>query len=147
MTNGIKISVLFGEATAQQRLSCYVIAASAWGSYLDEDEVVAREEHLNEQPLALNGGSRTWCLYQEDDRHEILSTCKTIDGPFILNGSGRNQELLGYCITSVYTALLYRGHGLASHMLHNIARWLDGPGQAAVSVLYSGIPEFYEKVG
>jgi GNAT superfamily N-acetyltransferase len=147
MMNGNKIAVLFGEAIAQQRHECYALAASAWGSYLEEDEVVAREQHLNEQPLAVNGGSRTWCLYRQDDHDQILSTCKTVDRAFVLNGTEDTRELRGYCVTSVYTPLLYRGHGLASHMLNNVARWLDGPGEGAVSVLYSGIPEFYEKVG
>lgn len=147
MMNGSKIEALFGEATARQKHKCYTIAASAWGSYLDEDEVIAREEHLNKQPLALNGGSRTWCLYRKDDHDQILSTCKTIDRSFVLSETGSIQEIRGYCVTSVHTPLLYRGHGLASHMLNNVAQWLDGPGETAISVLYSGIPEFYEKVG
>jgi hypothetical protein len=147
MMNGNKIAVLFGEVTAQQRHNCYTLTAGAWGPYLDEHEVIAREEYLNEQPLALNGGSRTWCLYRQDDHDQILSTCKTIYRSFILNETGATEELRGYCVTSVYTPLLYRDHGLASYMLGNLARWLDGSGEAAVSVLYSGIPEFYEKVG
>ncbi|KAF3048009.1 hypothetical protein E8E12_006259 [Didymella heteroderae] len=147
MMNGNKLAVLFGEATARQQHECYTLAASAWGSYLDEDEVIAREVHLSEQSLARNGGSRTWCLYRQDDHDQILSTCKTVRRDFILQDLGGVREVEGYCITSVYTPLLYRGHGLASHLLKHVLQWLDGPGKAAVSVLYSGIPKFYEEVG
>jgi GNAT superfamily N-acetyltransferase len=147
MTNGSRITVLFGEATAQQQHKCYTLAASAWGSYLDEDEIIAREEYLSEQPLARKDGSRTWCLYRQDDHDQILSTCKTVHRDFVVKDSESTREVKGYCVTSVYTPQLLRGHGLASNMLNNVAQWLDGPGEAAVSVLYSGIPEFYEKVG
>lgn len=147
MMNGDEIKVLFGEATVEQQTNCYALAAGAWGSYLDEDEVIAREKHLAEQTLARNGGCQTWCLYRQDDHSQILSTCKTIRRDFIVSGSGGNRDIRGCCVSSVYTPLLYRGHGLASQMLRNVAQWLDGPGKAAVSLLYSGIPEWYEKVG
>jgi GNAT superfamily N-acetyltransferase len=45
------------------------------------------------------------------------------------------------------TTLPYRGHGLASIMLQHAAQWLDGPGDAAASILYSGMPRFYERAG
>jgi hypothetical protein len=66
-----------------------------------------------------------------------------------LNDSRGILEERGYCITSVVTALPYRSHGLASNLLRNVAQWLDGPGDAAVSILYSGgeLPTFYDRLG
>lgn len=144
---GTVITVLFGEATAQQQLGCDKLAASAWGSYLGEDEILAREAHLRSQDLACNGGGRTWCLYREDDQDQILSTCKTLRRQFFVREAEGPHEVSGCCITSVITVQMYRGLGLASYMLRNVAEWLDGPGNASVSMLYSGIPHFYEALG
>ncbi|KAF2622596.1 hypothetical protein BU25DRAFT_352002 [Macroventuria anomochaeta] len=145
--NGIKITVLFGETTVEQQHECYTLAASAWGSYLDDDEVVAKEKYLRTQSLARDGGCRTWCLYRQDDHSQVISTCKTFRRDFLLGSTEGVSEAKGSCITSVFTALLYRGHGLASYMLQNVAQWLDGPGDVVVSMLYSGIPHFYENLG
>lgn len=147
MMNGSTVEVLFGEATTEQQPECYVLAASAWGSYLDEEEVIERERHLASQPLALNAGCQIWCLYRRDDHSQIVSTCKTLRRDLLLSNKEGVSEVQGFCISSVVTALLYRGHGLASCMLQNVAQWLDGHGQATVSLLYSGIPHFYENVG
>lgn len=147
MMNGTMIAVLFGEATAQQQRECDTLAASAWGSYLDEDEVLAREAHLRSQPLARDGGSRTWCLYVKDDHDQILSTCKTMRRECMIQDAEGATRVEGYCVTSVFTVLLYRGHGLASYLLKNVTEWLDGPGEASFSMLYSGIPQFYEDLG
>lgn len=144
---GTVVTVLFGEATAQQQLRCDKLAASAWGSYLDEDEVVAREAHLRSQNLAGDGGGRTWCLCCKDDQKQILSTCKTIRREFLLKNAEGPHEVSGHCITSVITAQKHRGLGLASYMLGHVAEWLDGPGNASVSMLYSGMPHFYEALG
>ncbi len=147
MMNGDTVTALFGEATAEQQIECYTLSSSAWASYLDEDEVIAREKHLSVESLSRDGGRRTWCLYRQDDPGSVLSTCKTLRRDFRLENTGNTHQVGGYCITSVCTATLYRGHGLASHMLRNVTDWLDGPGQALVSVLYSGIPQFYERLG
>ena len=147
LMNGDRITVLFGEATSQQKPQCYALSARSWGSYLDEDEVIAREEHLVEQSLARNGGCRLWCLYRQDDHDQVFSTCKTVRRTFLMADKQGAHEILGYCVSSVSTALPYRGHGLACFMLQHVAQWLDGVGDAAVSVLYSGMPEFYERTG
>ena len=144
---GTVATILFGEATTQQQLECDKLAASAWGSNLDEDEILAREAHLRNQNLARNGGGRTWCLYPKDDEGQILSTCKTLRRDFLLRDAEGPHEVSGYCITSVITAQMYRGLGLASYMLRNVAAWLDGTGNASVSMLYSGMPHFYEALG
>lgn len=147
MMNGTTVTVLFGEATAQQQPSCDTLAGSAWGTYLDEDEVLGRERHLRAQSLVRDGGCRTWCLYRQDDHDQVLSCCKTMRRDLLLRDAEGLHDTEGYCITSVFTTLVYRGHGLASYMLQNVVEWLDGPGKAAVSLLYSGIPQFYESLG
>ncbi|KZM21433.1 hypothetical protein ST47_g7394 [Ascochyta rabiei] len=48
----------------------------------------------------------------------------------------------GYCITSVVTALPYRGHGLVSTLLQS-----DGSSETTISVLYSCTPHFCGKLG
>jgi hypothetical protein len=68
MQCGTMVTVLFGEATAQQQLGCDKLAASAWGSYLDKDEILARGAHLRSHNLACDGGRRTWCLHRKDDQ-------------------------------------------------------------------------------
>lgn len=147
MMNGTTIEVRFREAIAEQLLNCYILAGSSWESYLDEDEIIGREQHLSTQSLAREGGCRTWCLYRQDDHTQVLSTCRTTRRSFLLCDKEDIHEIKGHCVTSVVTALLYRGHGLASHLLRNVAQWLDGSGEAAVSLLYSGIPHFYENLG
>jgi uncharacterized protein YacL (UPF0231 family) len=59
MIDGTTIEVLFGEATAEQQLECYTLAGRAWGLYLDEDEIIGREQNLSTQPLARERGCRT----------------------------------------------------------------------------------------
>ncbi|KAF3008708.1 hypothetical protein E8E13_009602 [Curvularia kusanoi] len=147
LSSGTVITVLFGEATAQQQLECDKFAANGRGLYLDEDEILAREAYLRKQNLIVNGGGRTWCLYRQDDQNQVLSTCKTMRRTCLLEEAESAHTLEGYCITSVYTPLVYRGHGLASHLLRKVAEWLDGPGAASLSMLYSGIPRYYEALG
>lgn len=147
LMNGRNVTALFKEATAEQLSECYTLASSTWGSYLDEDEVIAREQHLSTTASARDGGCRVWCTYRQDDHSQILSTCKTIRRDFLLRDSISTRQMEGVCIVSVFTASMYRGNGLASFMLRNVARWLDSSDGVFVSVLYSGMPRFYESLG
>ncbi|KAF1851890.1 uncharacterized protein K460DRAFT_413384 [Cucurbitaria berberidis CBS 394.84] len=143
----VPTDVVFGEATPDQRLQCYKLAAAAFGSHLSEADFVDRETFLNDQPLTRNGGCRVWCLYRANAPSTVLSTCRTIRRAILLKDSHGIREEIGYCIVSVVTSTEHRGQGLASLLLHHVAQWLDGPGQAAVSMLYSNREEFYAKNG
>ena len=129
--------VRFGEATSDQRLECYKLAAAAFGPALSEPDFIERETILNDQPLTRNGGCRVWCLYRANAPSQVLSTCRTIRRTIFFKDSHGVREDIGYCIASVVTNTEYRGQGLASLLLQNVAQWLDEPGRAAVSMLYS----------
>ena len=130
-------SVNFGEATEHQRLACDKLAAAAFGEPLSETDFLEREEFMSRQALAKDDGVRTWCLYRNDDQSQMLATCKTVKRQLLVTNVDGFHRGKGYCIASVVTHPDYRGQGYASALLHNLAQWLDGPGDALVSMLYS----------
>ncbi|CAO2651103.1 Nn.00g094000.m01.CDS01 [Neocucurbitaria sp. VM-36] len=139
--------VLFGEANPDQRVECYKLAAAAFGPVLSEADFIERETVLSDQPLTRNGGCRVWCLYRANESSQVLSTCRTIRRTILFKDSHGVREGTGYCIASVVTNPEYRGQGLASLLLQNVTQWLDEPGRAAVSMLYSNKEHFYAKNG
>jgi GNAT superfamily N-acetyltransferase len=129
--------VSFGEATDDQLAKCEALAAAAFGQPLSEAEYVEREEFMGKQELARNAGVRTWCLYHRDGTREVLATCKSVIRELLVKDVHGSHRGPGYCIASVVTHPDHRGQGLAPVLLQNVARWLDGPGQAPASMLYS----------
>lgn len=49
------------------------------------------------------------------------------------------REEQGYCVATVITDSKYRNHGLATFLLENVSRWMDGSGGAEASTLYSDV--------
>ncbi|OAL43083.1 hypothetical protein IQ07DRAFT_650361 [Pyrenochaeta sp. DS3sAY3a] len=138
---------IFAQATPDQRIACEKLAASAFRGPLSEDEYVEREEFMRSQGLAKNGGVRTWCLFSKDDPNLILATCVTFARTLLLTDRSGSRVATGFCIGSVISHPDHRGQGHASKLLHNVAEWLDGPGNAVASVLYSAKEAFYARVG
>lgn len=128
---------IFTQATHDQLTACDTLAATAFRGPLSEKEYLEREEYMRGQALANNDGVRTWCLYPKDDPRIVLATCMTFTRPLLLTDRRGSRGATGYCIGSVISHPEYRGQGHASTLLHKVAEWLDGPGDAVASVLYS----------
>ncbi|KAK8044542.1 hypothetical protein PG993_004566 [Apiospora rasikravindrae] len=143
------ITVIFSEANNQQHhLQCCKLAAAAFGAPLSEQDYLEREEYLDQQPLTQHGGWRTWCLRTTTEPPgQVVSACKTIQRSLLVSEAGTVGERKGYCIASVVTHPDFRGRGLASALLEHLARWLDGPGDAYASMLYTSIGNFYHGRG
>ncbi|KAI1466935.1 uncharacterized protein F4812DRAFT_460491 [Daldinia caldariorum] len=149
------LNAVFSEATAHQdRIRCAQLAATAFGKSLSPEGYLDREAYLAEQPLARGGGWRWWYLALADDPEQVVAMCKTMhrdllvrDGPAAGGEEVVVRQEQGYCICSVVTASSHRGRGLASVMLKAVAEWLDGPGNATASILYSDVGDFYVSKG
>ncbi|KAK5637460.1 hypothetical protein RRF57_013175 [Xylaria bambusicola] len=141
------LTVAFGEATPEQELSCRHLAAAEWSMPLSKEDYVEQEKYLSQKPLVSNRGWRLWCLSLLDHPSEVLATCKTIPRELLIRDVSVVGRAKAYCIASVVTHPQYRGLGLASRLLEYVSAWLDGPGDAVVSVLYTSIGDFYERRG
>ncbi|KAI1775670.1 hypothetical protein F4818DRAFT_384750 [Hypoxylon cercidicola] len=143
------LSVVFSEATtAPERIRCSELASTAFGKALSTAGYLEREEYLGSQPLARGTGWRFWSLTRADDPGRVLAMCKTLRRDLLVRDTdGATRQEQGYCICSVITDSKYRGRGLASVLLKNVAEWLDGAGNAKASMLYSDVGEFYVSKG
>jgi GNAT superfamily N-acetyltransferase len=133
----MSVGVNFGEATDDQRLACNKLAAAAFGEPLSEVDYLEREELMSKTALARDNGVRTWCLYHSDARSQVLATCKTVKRQLLITNVHGSHIGNGYCIASVVTHPDHRNRGYASALLYNITQWLDGPGDALASMIYS----------
>lgn len=132
------ITAVFGEATSpEQRLGCYELGATGFRPPLTTEQYVKREQFVDKLPLTRGTGWRFWCLYNTQQPMQILATCKTIVRDLIIRDASGVRLERGYCIASVVSDEAHRGHGLASFMLKKVAEWMDGPGEGAVSFLYT----------
>jgi predicted GNAT family acetyltransferase len=129
--------LIFCEAIDDQQLLCDRLAAAAFGEPLSEADYLEREKLMSKQALAQGNGVRTWCLYRSDPRFQVLASCKTIKRQLLVTNIHGAHTGNGYCIISVVTHPEHRGRGYASSLLRNVAEWLDGPGDALASMLYS----------
>ncbi|KAH7402347.1 hypothetical protein DE146DRAFT_631578 [Phaeosphaeria sp. MPI-PUGE-AT-0046c] len=139
--------LLFQEVTADQQIKCDALAASAFGGPLSPVEFLEREKSMRKQPLAANQGVRTWCLCKRTENREILATCKTIQRELLETDGNGSRRRNGYCIAAVVTYPDFRGQGYGKMMLRSLSQWLDGPGDAFASMLYSNKEEFYKRCG
>ena len=135
------ISVVFKEASPSQRLQCRKLAAPPFGAPLNESDYVQLDEYLGDVPLTRDNGWRFWCLCLAGDRDQVLATCKTVHRTLFVREGDTATERQAYCIASVVTDPRYRGYGLASLLLEHVADWMDGPGGAIASLLYTSIKE------
>jgi len=133
----LPITAVFGEATAEQKLECYKLGATGFQYPLTTEQYIEREQFVDTLPLTRGTGWRFWCLYNKEQPKQILSTCKTIVRDLIIRDASGIRRERGYCIASVVSDSAHRGHGLASFLLKQVAEWMDGPGQGAVSFVYS----------
>ncbi|KAI1505710.1 hypothetical protein F5X99DRAFT_216018 [Biscogniauxia marginata] len=141
------VAVLFGEATEEQRYKVHQLGASAFGWPLSEDDYAEREEFLDPLPLTRNRRWRFWCLARADEPGQVVAACKTIHRDLLIRYVQGVRQQQGYGIASVVTHPQYRRCGLAAFLLKSVAGWLDGPGDAAASILYSSVGDFYVDKG
>lgn len=131
------IPIAFGGATPAQLVACRKLAGVEFGTPLAEEDYIEHEQYLGRKPLVKDKGWRVWCLSPTHDPSEVLATCKTIPRELLVSRASETGSHTAYCIASVVTNPRYRGQGLASRLLELVAGWLDGPGDAIASILYS----------
>ncbi|KAI1300891.1 hypothetical protein F5Y03DRAFT_221332 [Xylaria venustula] len=141
------LNITFGEATPEQLLQCRYIAAAEFGQPLTKEDYVKLEELLAQKPLATDKGLRVWCLSLTHDPAQVLTTCKTLPREYLIHDMSGVSRQKAYCIAAVATDPRYRGQGLASRLLEFVAAWLDAPGNAVASFLYTSIGDFYNRRG
>ncbi|KAI5924200.1 hypothetical protein F4810DRAFT_666180 [Camillea tinctor] len=141
------VAMTFGEVAAEQRTQYHKLGANAFGWPLSEEDYTEREEFLDSLPLTQNGKWRFWCVARADDPGQIVAACKTIHRDLLIRDAQGVRLAKGYGIASVVTHADYRRCGLAAFMMKRVAAWLDGEGNAAASILYSNVGDFYVDKG
>ncbi|KLJ07760.1 hypothetical protein EMPG_16769 [Blastomyces silverae] len=145
--------LVFNEATTtEQRFKCFKIVGASFGWPLPEADYIEREKFLVQRPLTRSNGAgvRWWCLQVQggDGCGRVVATCKTLNRDLLIRtATGGTREGQGYCIGAVATDKRYRRLGLAEFLLGAVARWMDGPGGAEASMLYSSIGKYYINKG
>ncbi|KAI1347587.1 hypothetical protein F5Y01DRAFT_240257 [Xylaria sp. FL0043] len=149
LTQGEVLTLTFGEATHEQLISCGHLAWAEFGKPLCKEDFVEQQQYLAQKPLVRDKlkGWRIWCLSSVHDPAQVLATCRTIPRELLIRDENGMSRQKGYCIASVVTHPRYRGQGLASRLLEHISAWLDGPGDAVASILFTSIGDFYEHRG
>ncbi|ORY60897.1 uncharacterized protein BCR38DRAFT_459839 [Pseudomassariella vexata] len=140
------MTVVFGEATTEQRPHCHQLATH-FRLPLSETDYLAREDFLGQHPLTRGSGCRLWCLARADNPNVVVATCKTIRRDLIIRDIHATCQDVGYCVSSVVTDARYRRLGLASCLMKNVAKWMDGQSSGAASMLYTSIGKFYARRG
>lgn len=133
------LNVVFGEGTPEQHLACCEVIVASYAPSFPASAIAEQEEYLSQHPLTVNQGTRFWCISLDDDTKSVLALCKTIRRRFLVKDSESMREESGYCISTVATHPQYRRLGLATLLIEQVAKWLDGPGDAAASMLYTSV--------
>ncbi|KAL6899943.1 hypothetical protein GGI43DRAFT_427653 [Trichoderma evansii] len=141
------LNVVLGEATPEQRFPWCAVVTAAFAPSFPASAFEAHEEYLAQHPLTVNQGTRFWCISLADDPKVVLAVTKTVRRPFLVRDSESVREENGYCIGYVGTHPDYRRLGLASLLIKHVAEWLDGPADAAASMLYTSVGDFYVSQG
>ncbi|KKZ63298.1 hypothetical protein EMCG_00281 [[Emmonsia] crescens] len=124
----------------------------ATSQVLEDPDFIEGEKFLAHRPLTRDSsaGVRWWCLGVQagDGTGRVVATCKTLHRDLLIRtAAGGTREGRGYCIGAVATDKRYRRLGLAEFLLRRVAQWMDGPGGADASMLYSSIGKYYISKG
>jgi ribosomal protein S18 acetylase RimI-like enzyme len=136
---GGPLNIVFGEGTPDQQVSWCEVAAAAFAPQVPASVFVEHGDALSQHPLARNKGIRYWCISPADNRTSVIAMCGTIRRPLLVRDSESMREEQGYCVFMVATHTQYRRLGLATMLMTQVAEWLDGPGDAAASMLYTSV--------
>lgn len=133
------LNIVFGEGTPDQQLSLCEVASAAFAPQVPASVFVEHGKALSQHPLVSNNGVRYWCISLVDDPQTVLTMCGTLRRPLLVRDSESTREENGYCVFMVATHTQYRRLGLAKKLMNRVAEWLDGPGGAAISMLYTSV--------
>ncbi|OJD17036.1 hypothetical protein AJ78_02831 [Emergomyces pasteurianus Ep9510] len=151
-TEGLEVLSFCEATTPEQQVKCFKIVGASFGWPLPEMDYIEREKFLTQRPLADGSGTgvRWWYLgvQARDDPGPVIAACKTLHRDLLIRTAvGGTREAQGYCIGAVATDERYRRLGLAEFLLRTVAKWMDGPGGADASMLYSSIGKYYTNKG
>lgn len=133
------LDVVIGGQNPGQEFSCCELAVAAFAPEIPASVFAEHGEALSKHPLARNQGIRYWCISLANDPMSVIAMCGTIRRPLLVRDSESMREEDGYCVFMVATHAQYRRLGLAKMLMKRVAEWLDGPGSAAASMLYTSI--------
>ncbi|KAL7781084.1 hypothetical protein V8C43DRAFT_299060 [Trichoderma afarasin] len=141
------LNVVFGEGTPEQHLACCEVIVASYAPSFPASAIAEQEAYLSQHPLTINQNTRFWCISLDDDTKSVIALCKTIRRRFLVKDNESMREESGHCISTVATHPQYRRLGLATLLIEQVAKWLDGPGDAAASMLYTSVGDFYVRSG
>lgn len=130
--------VHFAQATDGELNKVWALNASVWAEPLSMQHHIFRERELSRQPATTDKWS-TWILRLRKHPKEIVSSVETMEKAVIVHNSSGSHLKKAYGIASVFTNPAYRGNGMATILVERLKQWLDGEGDARLSVLYSDI--------
>lgn len=130
----------FRQSSDAQLNLVWTLNAEAWAAPISPEDHVARERFLSQQGLT-GDNWRTFVLFRQED--EIIASCEAFEKEILMSDQNGFRKELGYAIASVYTNPKYRRQKMANVLLMNLAEWMDGEGNGALSVLYSDIGKVY----
>ncbi|KAG9246207.1 hypothetical protein BJ878DRAFT_302556 [Calycina marina] len=154
-------SLRLSHPTYQEKVATWLLNSKSWGSALDLDSYLEREEYLTKVPLARNDGVTHWILVDTtaspDDR-AIYASCESLrKRSLVRTAEGKLKEVICHGIGSVFANPKYRGKGYAGRMLKDLAlvlrTWqieknVSGREECMFSFLYSDIGKnFYANMG
>ncbi len=133
------LDMVLGEQNPDQRFPCSELGVAAFAPQLPASVFAEHAEAMSKHPLAHNQGIRYWCISLADNPASVITMCGTIRRPLLVRDSESTREEDGYCVFMVATHAQYRRLGLAKMLMKRVAEWLDGPGNAAASMLYTSV--------
>ncbi|KAL0930514.1 lysine acetyltransferase [Colletotrichum truncatum] len=154
--------------TPAERIQIWTWTHEKWGTALELDEYLRREQYLTTVPVSRNGGITHWILTdpaQPPDARPIYSSCESIrKRALAAKPDGTVADTVAHAIGSVFTEPSHRGKGYASTMMSmvgsRVASWQGNKmakgeqwgdikdGEVACSILFSDIgKKFYAKHG
>ena len=134
-------SLVFREATLQEKHLCWTRNSASWASPLTNlEDYIGRETCNGSQELTRDGQIRYWVLVDPTEHGHIYVAVETLQKQVLVKTRHEGcHEEIGYGIRSVFTDPNARRRGLATVAMRRLADWLDREGGARFSALYSDL--------
>lgn len=141
------IDVVFAEATLHQRQLSWESNGASWAPPMSLEAYLGRELALSQTALSRDGGTRYYILQLRSDVDTVVSGCEVTWKTGLVADVSGVREVKTYGIASVFTPQAFRGRGLASRLMREVAAAMDRDG-AEYGALYSDIGRvFYTRLG